>query len=65
MPNNLMLAQLLAGGSAGVAQWLPPIYYADIIKSRMQTSPHGMYDGLWDCARKIAREPNGFNAYHR
>ncbi|KAK4685950.1 hypothetical protein P7C73_g4191, partial [Tremellales sp. Uapishka_1] len=44
-------AVMLAGGSAGVAMWslaIPP----DTIKSRLQSAPHGTYNGFLDCARK-------------
>jgi solute carrier family 25 (mitochondrial carnitine/acylcarnitine transporter), member 20/29 len=34
---NTMSKLCIAGALAGVAGWLPPIYQADMIKSRMQT----------------------------
>lgn len=51
--SNIFLAQFLAGGTAGVIQWCPPIYFADVIKSRMQTAQPGTYSGLLDCAAKV------------
>lgn len=48
-----MLAQFLAGGTAGTIQWLPPIYCFDVIKSRMQTAPQGTYTSIKDCAKKM------------
>jgi len=44
-------AVILAGGTAGVVMWaiiIPP----DVLKSRLQSAPEGMYAGLLDCARK-------------
>jgi hypothetical protein len=66
IPQYPMLVQLLSGGIAGLVQWMPPIYYADILKSRMQVALPGQYSGLWDCARKVWAEPGGgLRAYHR
>ena len=39
------MCQFLAGGTAGVVQWLPPFFCFDVIKSRMQTSPPHYYKG--------------------
>lgn len=50
------MAQFFAGGTAGVIQWLPPIFWFDVLKSRMQTAPAGYYNGLWDCTRKLYAE---------
>jgi solute carrier family 25 carnitine/acylcarnitine transporter 20/29 len=51
-PSQLNLgAIIMAGGTAGVAMWaiaIPP----DVIKSRIQSAPTGMYSGIIDCARK-------------
>lgn len=51
-PSQLNLgAVVVAGGLAGVAMWsvaIPP----DVIKSRLQSAPHGTYTGFIDCARK-------------
>jgi solute carrier family 25 carnitine/acylcarnitine transporter 20/29 len=51
-PSKLNLgAVIMAGGTAGVAMWaiaIPP----DVIKSRLQSAPHGMYSGFMDCTRK-------------
>lgn len=51
-PSQLNLsAVVLAGGLAGVAMWsvaIPP----DVIKSRLQSAPHGTYSGFMDCVRK-------------
>jgi len=45
---------LLAGGLAGVSMWtvaIPP----DVIKSRLQSAPHGTYTGFVDCARQLIK----------
>lgn len=55
LPNPLA-AQFLAGGTAGVMQWLPPVYCLDVIKSRMQTAPKGFYSGVGDCVVKLYSE---------
>ncbi|KAG8682785.1 carnitine transporter [Ceratobasidium sp. 395] len=56
-PSQLNLgAVVLAGGLAGVAMWsiaIPP----DVIKSRLQSAPHGTYTGFIDCVQKtIAKD---------
>ncbi|KAG8737209.1 carnitine transporter [Ceratobasidium sp. 428] len=56
-PSQLNLgAVVLAGGLAGVAMWsiaIPP----DVIKSRLQSAPHGTYTGFIDCIQKtIAKD---------
>jgi len=49
-------AIIIAGGTAGIAMWsiaIPP----DVIKSRIQSAPHGTYSGFTDCIRKtIAKD---------
>jgi len=66
VPQYPLLVQLLSGGIAGLVQWMPPIYYADIIKSRMQVALPGQYSSVWDCAKKVWNEPGGgLRAYHR
>eukprot|EP00903_Cladosiphon_okamuranus_P012378 g11601.t1 len=47
--------QVLAGGVAGCAMWLPPVYCLDVIKTRMQTAQDGVYRGVWDCLVKTVR----------
>lgn len=47
--------QVLAGGVAGCAMWLPPVYCLDVIKTRMQTARDGVYRGVWDCLVKTVR----------
>lgn len=54
--DNKSLLQFVCGGIAGVVQWLPPIYFADVLKSRMQTAPSGLYSSTWDCAAKLYKE---------
>jgi solute carrier family 25 carnitine/acylcarnitine transporter 20/29 len=54
--SNPMLAQFLAGGTAGTIQWLPPIYCFDVIKSRMQTAPQGTYKNIQECAKAMYAE---------
>ena len=51
-----IVVQALAGGTAGVVQWLPPFYFFDVIKSRMQTAPIGRYSSITHCARKLFEE---------
>jgi Mitochondrial carrier protein len=51
-----LVVQALAGGTAGVVQWLPPFYFFDVIKSRMQTSPVGHYRSIFHCAETLYRE---------
>jgi solute carrier family 25 carnitine/acylcarnitine transporter 20/29 len=48
------LGILTAGGIAGMANWaiaIPP----DVLKSRQQTAPEGMYSGVLDVYRKLMR----------
>ena len=59
-----MVSQFLAGGTAGVIQWLPPIYSLDVIKSRMQAFPKGYYNGWTDCATRLYRE-EGLQVFYR
>eukprot|EP00752_Nemacystus_decipiens_P002013 g1933.t1 len=47
--------QVLAGGVAGCAMWLPPVYCLDVVKTRMQTAQDGVYRGMWDCLVKTVR----------
>ncbi|CBJ29814.1 carnitine/acylcarnitine carrier protein [Ectocarpus siliculosus] len=47
--------QMLAGGIAGCATWLPPVYCLDVIKTRLQSAEPGVYGGTWDCLRKTVR----------
>lgn len=54
--SNKQLTPMLAGGAAGIIVWLPPLYFTDVIKSRMTTAEVGKYRGVWDCARKLYRE---------
>jgi len=44
---------VLAGGSAGVAQWVAT-YPLDVVKSKIQAFPPGTYRSMWDCARRSA-----------
>jgi solute carrier family 25 (mitochondrial carnitine/acylcarnitine transporter), member 20/29 len=53
---NPVVTLLLAGGTAGVVQWLPPFYCFDVIKSRMQSAPKGYYSGMGHCVRELLRE---------
>ena len=46
-------AAFLAGGTAGVVQWLPPFYCFDVVKSRMQTALPGTYRSVWQCAAAL------------
>ncbi|KAL8591402.1 hypothetical protein ACOMHN_022208 [Nucella lapillus] len=55
---------LFAGGMAGIMNWIiaiPP----DVLKSRLQTAPHGKYpNGIRDVARELLRE-DGILALYR
>lgn len=46
---------MLAGGVAGCVHWLPPVYWLDVVKTRMQTAEPGVYHGVWDCYVKTVR----------
>ncbi len=47
---------MLAGGVAGVIQWIPAIPF-DVIKSRLQTAPEGAYPGgLIDVLEVLIKE---------
>lgn len=59
-----IVVQALAGGTAGVVQWLPPFYFTDVIKSRMQTSPKDKYKNTWHCARTLYKE-EGYRVFFR
>jgi solute carrier family 25 carnitine/acylcarnitine transporter 20/29 len=59
-----IVVQGLSGGVAGVVQWLPPIYFTDVIKSRMQTAPRGYYKGVLDCAHRLYLE-EGWRIFFR
>lgn len=49
-------ATLLAGGFAGMANWSVCIP-ADVLKTRLQTAPHGAYpDGIRGVFREIIRD---------
>lgn len=61
---NPSILQFVSGGIAGVVQWLPPIYFADVLKSRMQTAPSGYYKGWIDCTQRLIRE-EGFRTFYR
>ena len=45
----------LAGSIAGFSSWLPPIFQADVVKTRMQSARPGLYSGLLDCIVKTHR----------
>lgn len=51
-----IIIQALAGGTAGVVQWLPPFYFFDVIKSRMQTAPKGTYNNIIHCAQVLLND---------
>jgi len=54
-PTKLNLSAICAaGGFAGIAMWsiaIPP----DVIKSRLQSAPEGVYSGFLDCAKKTVK----------
>lgn len=47
--------QMMAGGVAGCAVWVPPVYFLDVVKTRMQTAEPGVYRNSWDCFRQTVR----------
>lgn len=49
------ILQMISGGVAGCAIWMPPIYSLDVFKTRMQVAAPGTYSGTWDCAVKTWR----------
>ncbi|CAM9387058.1 unnamed protein product [Ascophyllum nodosum] len=56
--------QMLAGGVAGCAMWVPPFYFIDVLKTRMQTAEPGVYESIRDCAVKTWRA-EGSSVYFR
>ena len=55
-PSELSVSAVLtAGGLAGMACWVVSIP-ADVLKSRFQTAPDGMYASLWDVYKKLIKE---------
>ena len=46
------LRTLFAGGMAGICNWLVAIP-SDVLKSRLQTAPHGKYSGIVDVFREL------------
>ncbi|PVD21912.1 hypothetical protein C0Q70_17715 [Pomacea canaliculata] len=55
--------RLLSGSAAGaIAQTL--IYPMEVMKTRLTLRKTGQYDGMFDCARKIARH-EGMKAFYR
>ncbi|XP_023345730.1 mitochondrial carnitine/acylcarnitine carrier protein isoform X2 [Eurytemora carolleeae] len=53
---------LLAGGTAGVCNWLVAIP-ADVVKSRLQSAPTGTYSGTMDVLRKLLAEDGARGLY--
>jgi len=49
------LSILFAGGMAGICNWAVAIP-ADVIKSRLQSAPEGMYKGLGDVLKTLLKE---------
>ncbi|CAM9876139.1 unnamed protein product [Scytosiphon promiscuus] len=49
------MLQMVSGGVAGCATWVPPVYFFDVIKTRMQTAEPGVYNGVLDCLTKTVR----------
>ncbi|CAM9518761.1 unnamed protein product [Discosporangium mesarthrocarpum] len=62
--NTHPLILMAAGGIAGTVTWLPPVYMLDVVKTRMQTAPVGLYQSTWDCAVKTYRS-EGLPAFFR
>ncbi|KAI8771889.1 mitochondrial carnitine/acylcarnitine carrier protein isoform X2 [Biomphalaria glabrata] len=53
---------LFAGGMAGIFNWSVAIP-ADVLKSRLQTAPHGTYNGLRDVLSHIIKEEGVTSLY--
>jgi hypothetical protein len=58
------VSELLAGGTAGVIQWVPPFYSFDVIKSHMQTCSPGEYRNIMDCATNLYKR-DGIHIFYR
>jgi solute carrier family 25 carnitine/acylcarnitine transporter 20/29 len=56
-------ATLFAGGMAGVANWMVAIPF-DVLKSRLQTAPHGTYRNLFDVFQQLLQK-EGVSALFR
>ena len=41
---------------AGTVQWMPPIYWFDVLKSRMQSALPGTYSSTYDCYRQLMQK---------
>lgn len=52
------------GATAGVLQWLPPMYCIDVVKSRLQGSPPGTYRNMAHCAQVLYAE-HGWRVFVR
>eukprot|EP01038_Epipyxis_sp_PR26KG_P007802 gene7802-10597_t len=60
---NPTVPQFLAGGTAGVLQWLPPIYCFDVIKSRMQSCSADTYRNISHCATTLYQTEGTFTFF--
>jgi len=58
-----VLRTLFAGGMAGVFNWAIAIPQ-DVLKSRLQTAPHGQYLGI-KCVFKQLMKEEGFRGLYR
>lgn len=47
---------MVAGATAGLAQFLPPMFAVDVLKSRMMAMPYGHYGSMLRCAVTSYRE---------
>ncbi len=61
---NENVVPVIAGGMTGLIQWLPPTYFIDVIKSKMQTSLRDSSEGVIECFRKTFRL-YGFSGFYR
>ena len=57
-PTPSLQATLLAGGMAGVANWIVALPF-DTLKSRLQTAPNGKYRNLFDVFQQLIRHEGG------
>lgn len=58
-----LFATLFAGGMAGVANWIVAIPF-DVLKSRLQTAPHGKYRNMLHVFQQLIRD-EGVSALFR
>lgn len=61
-PTREFLGTIFAGGMAGVANWSVGMPQ-DVLKSRLQTAPEGMYTGMGDVFRQLMKNEGPLALY--